>query len=426
MDKPKVILRRCPDYDSGRIREIISEGLAELGVAPRVRGRVTIKPNVVFAHRKVAPAAFTRSEFMDGLLSALEGRAAPDTTFTIAERCGTAIPTSRMFRHAGYYRLRKKHRVRLVAIDEAKKVTVPLTRGTLHTSLKTARVIVERDLLVQAPKLKSNVLVLGPTASLKLNIGLLCDKQRMWNHNHRLGEKIVDMLEVGRPDFIATDAIECCIGGNQLTGVGVPLGLVMMATDPVAHDVVACHVLGRDPAALGYLKIAHERGYGSLKLEDYDVRGDVTLAELQRTTRDWDLWLLRADEVPGNMKVLCGEPYCQGGCHGVFLDWIYMIKDRKPKLWADLPEWTVVAGEYKGDVTARRVLLLGTCTRVDGRLRARRKVRIRGCPPRHKDIVLWMFLRGGILNPLLRVDLIIDSYLLLFFAWLRRLVKERL
>lgn len=426
MDKPKVILRRCPDYDSGRIREIISEGLAELGVAPRVRGRVTIKPNVVFAHRKVAPAAFTRSEFMDGLLSALEGQAAPDTTFTIAERCGTAIPTSRMFRHAGYYRLRKKHRVRLVAIDEAKKVTVPLTRGTLHTSLKTARVIVERDLLVQAPKLKSNVLVLGPTASLKLNIGLLCDKQRMWNHNHRLGEKIVDMLEVGRPDFIATDAIECCIGGNQLTGVGVPLGLVMMATDPVAHDVVACHVLGRDPAALGYLKIAHERGYGSLKLEDYDVRGDVTLAELQRTTRDWDLWLLRADEVPGNMKVLCGEPYCQGGCHGVFLDWIYMIKDRKPKLWADLPEWTVVAGEYKGDVTARRVLLLGTCTRVDGRLRARRKVRIRGCPPRHKDIVLWMFLRGGILNPLLRVDLIIDSYLLLFFAWLRRLVKERL
>jgi hypothetical protein len=29
------------------------------------------------------------------------------------------------------------------------------------------------------------------------------------------------------------------------------------------------------------------------------------------------------------MNILVGEPYCIGGCHGVFLDWLYMIKDRK-------------------------------------------------------------------------------------------------
>ena len=33
--------------------------------------RVTIKPNVVMAHRKTAPSAFTRPEFLTGLLSAL-------------------------------------------------------------------------------------------------------------------------------------------------------------------------------------------------------------------------------------------------------------------------------------------------------------------------------------------------------------------
>ncbi len=426
MEKPKVILRRCPDYDPERISRIIAEGLEELGLASRIRGRVTIKPNVVFAHHKVAPSAYTRSEFLDGLLTAFRAKAAPGTRLTIAEKCGAAIPTSRMLRHAGYYRLRRKHPVRVVAIDEVKKVKVPLRAGTLHSELTTAREVVERDLFVHTPKLKSNVLVLGPTASLKLNMGILCDRQRMWNHNHRLEEKIVDMLEVGRPDFIATDAVECCIGGNQLTGVGVHLGLIVMAADPVAHDVVCCHVLGRDPRTVRYLRLASERGYGSLRLEDYDVRGDVSLAELQAVTRDWNLWLIRADEVPGNMKVLCGEPYCQGGCHGVFLDWIYMIKDRKPKLWNDLPEWTVVAGVYKGDVDAKRVLLLGSCTRVEGRIRARRKIRIRGCPPKHKTIVLWLFLKAGILNPLLRPDLIIDSYFFLFLSWLRRLVKERI
>jgi uncharacterized protein (DUF362 family) len=426
MPKPVVILRRCPEYDPDRIARIVSEGIEELGLSSRVKGRVTIKPNVVFAHHKVAPSAYTRSEFMDGLLTALEAKAAPEARFTIAEKCGAAIPTSRMLRHAGYYRLRRRHAVRVVAIDEVKKVKVPLARGTLHAELTTAREVAERDLFVHAPKLKSNVLVLGPTASIKLNIGIMCDRERMWNHNHRLDEKIVDMLEAGRPDLIATDAIECCIGGNQLTGVGVPLGLVILAADPMAHDVVACHVLNLDPASVGYLRLAAARGYGSLRLEDVDLRGDVGLPELQAVTKDWNLWLIHAADVPGNMKVLCGEPYCRGGCHGVFLDWIYMIKDRKPKLWANLPDWTVVAGVYKGDVTARRVLLLGTCTRVEGRIAARRKVRIRGCPPKHKTIVLWMFLRARILNPLFRVDLIIDSYFFLFLSWLRRIVKERL
>ncbi|MDH4197501.1 MAG: polymer-forming cytoskeletal protein, partial [Candidatus Aminicenantes bacterium] len=112
--------------------------------------------------------------------------------------------------------------------------------------------------------------------------------------------------------------------------------------------------------------------------------------------------------------------------HGVFLDWIYMIKDRKPKLWRNLPNWTVVAGEYKGDITAKRVFLLGTCTKVNGKITARRTIRIRGCPPKHKTLVLWLFLKAGILNPMFRLDLIIDGYFFLFLSWVRRLARGRL
>jgi hypothetical protein len=86
----------------------------------------------------------------------------------------------------------------------------------------------------------------------------------------------------------------------------------------------------------------------------------------------------------------------------------------------------VVAGEYKGDVTAKRVFLLGTCTKVVGKIRARRKIRIRGCPPKHKTLVLWLFLKAGILNPMFRLDLIIDGYFFLFLGWVRRLVRGRL
>lgn len=426
MTKPKVVLRRCPDYEPDRISKIIAQGLEEFGLVPRIRGRVTIKPNVVFAHHKVAPSAYTRSEFVDGLLTALEAAAAPGTRFTIAEKCGAAIPTSRMLRHAGYYRLKRKHRVRLAPIEESKKVKVPLTRGVLHQEVCLSRDIARRDFLVYAPKLKSNVLAHGMTASIKLNIGILCDRERMWNHNNRLDEKIVDLLEVGRPDFIVTDGIQAAVGGNQMTEHGRPLGLVILAADPLAHDVVCAHILHLDPEKIGHLRQARDRGYGSLDLRDIELQGDITLDEVREKTKDWDLGFMPVTDVPGNIKVLSGEPYCTGGCQGVLLDWLYMIKDRKPKLWNDLPHWTVVVGEYKGDVTAKRLLLLGTCTKVEGRVRVRRKIRIRGCPPKHKTIVLLLLLKAGIVNPLLRVDLIIDSYFFLFVSWLRKIVKERI
>ena len=50
MSKPRVILRRAPVYDPEAIEKIVREGLDELGLSSRVKGRVTIKPNMVIAH----------------------------------------------------------------------------------------------------------------------------------------------------------------------------------------------------------------------------------------------------------------------------------------------------------------------------------------------------------------------------------------
>lgn len=158
MKKETVIRRRCSEYDPGKVSTIIGEGIEAFGLAPRIKGKVTIKPNVVFAPHKVAPSAYARSEFMDELLGALEHKASSDAVFTFAEKCGAAIPTSRMFRHAGYYKLKKKHRVRVVPIEEAKKVRAPLAKGVLHKDVCMSRDIAQRDFLVYAPKHKTIVL----------------------------------------------------------------------------------------------------------------------------------------------------------------------------------------------------------------------------------------------------------------------------
>ena len=424
--KEKVIVRRSPDYNPEIIKKIVQEGLSEFGLSSKAKGKITIKPNVVMAHHKVAPSAFTRPEFLDGLLSALTDGKKDNAKIVLAEKAGAGIPTSRMFRRARYYNLKKKYRIKLLPIEESRKRTIRLQKGEVHEEVTTAREIVDNDFLVYAPKLKSNVLCQGLTAAIKLNMGLLLDKKRLWNHNLNLDKKIVDLLEVGFPDFIATDGIEISLGGNQLTQHGRHLGIILMATDPVAHDVVCSHILHLNPQRIQYLRLAHERGYGSLSLDEIEIEGDISLEEIRQKTKNWDLGLVKVDEVNCNIKTIVGEPYCPGGCHGIFLDWLYMFKDRKPELWKNFPAWTVVIGKHSGDVSASRVMVIGTCSGIQGKIKARKQRKIRGCPPRHKDLVLWFFLKTGILNPLFRLDLIIDAYFFLFISWCKRLIKGRL
>lgn len=425
-NKAKVIIRKTPDYSPEIIQKVIQEGLEFFGLTHRIRGKITVKPNVVMAHPRVAPSAFTRAEFLDGLLGALEMQKKGDLRITISEKSGAGLPTARMFRRAGYHKLKKKHGIKLLPIEEAKKKTVPLQKGEIHTHATTAREILENDFLIYTPKLKSNVLSQGLSAALKLNIGLLLDNERLKNHDHHLDRKIVDLLEIGRPDFIATDAVEICAGGNQLTQHGKHLGIILMATNPLAHDVVCAHILGLDPRKIDHLRIANERGYGPLSLDNIEIEGDISLKQIQQLTHDLDLGMVRVDEAECNIRTLVGEPYCAGGCHGIFLDWLYMFKDRKPKLWNDMPLWTVVIGRYSGDVSASRLMVIGTCSRIDGKVQAHKRRKIKGCPPKHKDLVLFFFLKTGIINPLFRLDTIIDSYFFLLISWLKRFFKGRL
>lgn len=419
----KVIIRKAQDYDPAKIKEIIQEGLNEFGLFSKAKGKITIKPNVVMGNLKVTPNAFTRPEFLDGVIRALGDGETGGTKIVIAEKCGAGIPTSRMYRRAGYYKLKKNHRIKLLPIEESRKKTVYLQKGTVHKKVTTAREIVSNDFLIYTPKLKSNCLTHGLTGAVKLNIGILLDKERMWNHNYNLDEKIVDLLEVGHPDFIATDAIEISLGGNHLTQHARHLGVILMAKNPVAHDAVCAHILNLEPHNIHHLSIANKRGYGPLSLDEIEISGDITLEKIKQKTKTWDVGFIKVDKVDCNMKVLCGEPYCTGGCHGVFLDWLYMIKDRKPKLWKNLPDWTVVIGKYKGDVNADKLMILGSCSEVQGKINARKVSKIKGCPPRHKDLVLFLFLKAGILNPLFRFDLILDAYPFLFLSWIKRIAK---
>ena len=122
-EKYKVIIRSCPDYgDVSRIRGIVAEGMEQLGVSPF--GKVLLKPNVVFAHKRYSRFSYTNPVVIEALLDELAERPEVERII-LGERTAIYMPTRYNFAQAGYMRFGRKPKVKICYFDEDVLVEVP-------------------------------------------------------------------------------------------------------------------------------------------------------------------------------------------------------------------------------------------------------------------------------------------------------------
>jgi hypothetical protein len=272
----------------------------------------------------------------------------------------------------------------------------------------------DRDFLVFAPKLKTNVLSHAYTGALKLNVGSIDSKERLFHHHLDLPVKIADLLEAANPDLVVTDGVRLAYGGNQMTEPGMDFGAIVVSTNAVAHDMACAKLLGLDPLKIDHIREAAERGYGPRSWGHIRILGDFPPSRGRTLVRGLDFGFYPVDRFPERhpcrFSIVTGKPYCTAGCQGIFLDWLHMIKDRKPGLLKRFPEATVVIGKTDKPVSAKCALLVGDCAGASENVTARRVVRIAGCPPTHKRIVWDMMTHFLLLAPLVRPSLIWDGF----------------
>ena len=381
MNKYKVILRRCERYDAGKIRALIREGMAELGAQPK--GRVLVKPNVVFAHRRYGRYGFTHPEFLKALLSEVAERDEVSKV-TLGERCAVTVPTRYAFLEAGWNPLKSIPKVEFCFFDEAKQKVVPLTKGTVHKELHLAAPLVDADYKIYAPKLKHHVSS-KLTCALKLNIGILDSKERLFGHDFRLEEKIADLYEAGHPDLVVADGIT--IGQqNELVPTPLELGVILIAPNGISADSVAARILGFKTDEIEHLAIARSRGWEPVKDEDVEIVGDVGLDELQAKTKNLDRTFHDPRELDTPIRFYFGnypggKKICTGGCVNMIKSALAILEAYDPGALDRANPVAVVIGEYQGDVEGqgRPILFVGDCTKVAGKVSGKVR-RVGGCP----------------------------------------------
>ncbi len=376
--KHKVLIMRCDGYDSDRIAGIVKDGMAELGVVPS--GRILLKPNVVLAHPQFFPHAFTRAEFLDGVLAAIKSRAEAPEEIAVGERSGITVPTRFNFKNAGYPEIIARHRVKAYYFDESRQVAVKLKNPhALRDSVYIPRPVARSDFLINLPKFKAHPWC-RLTLSLKNFIGLQDDRHRLVDHNQFLEHKIADLQEVVPSKFIAIDGI---IAGQKmmLTPTPFSLGAIVMGTNSCAVDTVGCHMVNLNPHDLTHLRYASQRGYGPLTMEQIDVSGDYPLEAVQEHTCNFKFCVERIDDyfsssrrlncTVGKFPEAHATEYCQGGCPGALQEAMHIFRGFNPDVDQQMRKLRYVVGQVDQPLDLdenERVIFAGDCTRWQGKI----------------------------------------------------------
>ncbi len=401
MDRFPVILREVVGYDYNKIREAIQAGMKELGAAPH--GRVFVKPNIIFAHKRYGTTGYTNRVVMRALLEELSDRKEVEKVI-LGEHCAVTVPTRYAMSEAGYNEFKKIPKVKFCYIEEAPKIFMEMKKATIHTpKLPIAKDMFDADYKVWAPKLKHHAST-KITCSLKLNMGIVDSRTRLKGHDWRLEEKIADLYEAGKPDLVVCDAI--AIGEQaELVAKLKQINCLMMGNSGIAIDSVGARIMGFQPDEIEHLKIARSRGWEPVTDEQIELKGDLTIEKLRERVGILDRTFHDPRKVDTPVRFYIGEKakdgvVCHTGCRNMICTSLSILEAYDPGCLKRAKPVACVIGEYDGDVDGQGhpILMIGSCAKIKGKKKGW-SLRIPGCPlivPFFITPAAWFF---GLKNP---------------------------
>jgi len=154
---------------------------------------------------------------------------------------------------------------------------VPLGPGSIVPSLPIAEPILEADAIISLPKLKSHGLVLY-TGCVKNMFGVICGSQKAQFHlrfqdREAFSTLLTEIYATAKPTLSILDGIIGMDGNGPRNGDPFNLGILMAGSDGVALDAVACSIVGIDPVESPPLRLASEKGYGTVNLDSIHIHG---------------------------------------------------------------------------------------------------------------------------------------------------------
>lgn len=148
-----------------------------------------------------------------------------------------------------------------------------------HYRLYIARPVLEADVIINLPKLKTHSLTLL-TGAVKNMFGTVPGFRKAGMHKlfpkpAEFAAMLVELYSHVRPAVSVMDAVLSMEGNGPSSGEPRQTGLIAVSDDGVAMDAVISRVIGFDPGKIDTTRLAAERGLGEGDVSAVEVVGDA-------------------------------------------------------------------------------------------------------------------------------------------------------
>jgi uncharacterized protein (DUF362 family) len=314
----------------------------------------------------------TNPEVVIGIVEALARMGAGRIYVWDPSPFGLALAGSEFTRQQAF-RLRGSARV--VNSRKYAGARVKVVTSSEHPDFSIPKLYYKSDFKVYVPKAKTSIFTDAAT-SVALMLQLLKENERLSMHDYRIHQKLDDLFNAGRPDYVIYDALDCGEGQGPVYPSPRRLGLMVGGANAVNVDSVMCGLMGFAPEEIDHLRFISDGGHGMVDLASIGVVGTEFMGR-RRVFRpaEWNI-----EDVSTKVHVIGGtKKYCAAGCVGFVRQaierWIENGAERIHEPVNIILGQPIEAFDIKLD--RERTLVIGSCASLFRRF----GVYVPGCPP---------------------------------------------
>jgi len=266
--KSSVSIVKCRDYDEGKVLSALRQSIDLIGgiqTFVKEGSQVLLKPNLLFG-KSPEKAVTTHPSILKGIIQIVrEAGGVPSVgdspsvgslTWT-AERAGIKAVADAM---------------KCPLVEFNRPVLAPGGGGKTFKQLEVDRAVLEADVIINLPKLKTHSLTVL-TLGVKNLFGCIPGpKKPLWHlkagkDQETFARILVDIYEVIRPRLTLLDGIIGMEGNGPNSGRPIPIGLILASGDSLSLDQIVCDLLGISREFLLTNRVAFEQGMGRDPIE---------------------------------------------------------------------------------------------------------------------------------------------------------------
>lgn len=276
---PQVTIVKCSNYQQPAVDQAVRESvdlLGGMGQFVQPGQKVLLKVNLLSA-TPPERGVVTHPAVVEAMVRLVQEAGGNPL---IADSPGTSVPYTeaglrRIYEISGLLEVAERTEAALNWDTSYEEVSHP--EGFLVKRLEVIKPVLEADVVISLPKLKTHTLTVF-TGATKILFGVVPGlakavfHARMRNVTH-FALMLLDIISLVKPALVLMDAIVGMEGDGPATGPLRDVGVVLASRDSVALDAVATSIVGFDPLKVPTLREAAARGLWTGKVDDIETLG---------------------------------------------------------------------------------------------------------------------------------------------------------